>query len=646
MASPDAIAHSDAMISFRNIAIRRGPRLLFEDLSEQLHPGERIGLVGDNGSGKSSLFALIQGDLHADHGDWRMPSDWVMAHVAQESPTGVQPAIEFVLDGDAELRALEQELSKIDHARESARGADLLARMEQIDGYGARARAAKLLHGLGFPQQTHLNPLSDFSGGWRVRLGLARALMCRSDLLLLDEPTNHLDLDAVAWLEDWLGNYPGTLLLISHDREFLDGICRRILHIENQRVRSYSGNYSRFEQTRAEALAAEQASFRHQQRTVAHLENYIRRFRAKATKARQAQSRIKALERMQHIAPAHVDSPFSFDFMVPDRASDPLLKLEDVSAGYGGNPVLNSVGFSIEGQDRIALVGPNGAGKSTLIKLLAGEISLLGGDITRAKGLKTGYFAQHQLEQLDPGDTPLGHMSRAFPEALPQALRNFLGGFGFRGDRVNDPVAPFSGGEKARLALALLIHRGPNLLLMDEPTNHLDLEMRHALTLAFQNYRGAIVLVSHDRHLIRTVSDSLWLVHGGGVSEFTEDMDGYLAWARQQRQKDEDISEAGEDGGRASSSRKARRQESARRREQVAPLRRQIRDLDKQMDKTRKRAMELDAILHDPQTYENEATADLARMMQDKTRLEEEISDLEERWLTLSEELETLEEDA
>ncbi len=628
------------MISLHNLALRRGPQLLFSDATEQIHPRERVGLVGDNGSGKSSLFALIRGELLADRGEIHLPPGWVLAHVAQEGPRGSQCARDYVLDGDAELRELERALATVDHQRDARKGAELLARMEQIDGYGAPARAARLLHGLGFGVEEHERPVESFSGGWRVRLSLARALMCRSDLLLLDEPTNHLDLDAVVWLEDWLRSYPGMLLLISHDRDFLDAICGRILHIENREIRSYSGNYSRFEQTRAETLATEQAALRKQQREVAHLENYIRRFRAKATKARQAQSRIKALERMQRIAPAHVRSPFHFRFREPARASDPLLKVEQAAVGYGDSPVLAGLDFAIAGQDRIALVGPNGAGKSTLIKLLAGELSPLTGHVTRAKGLDVGYFAQHQLEQLDAWDTPLGQMRRTFPGEAPQVLRNFLGGFGFGGERAEAPIEPLSGGEKARLALALMIYRGPNLLLMDEPTNHLDLEMRHALTMAFQDFAGAIVLVSHDRHLIRTVSDTLWLTHERTMSPFDGDIEAYLDWARQRR--------GGEEAGDpmedvTSNSRKARRQESARRRERMAPLRGRMRSLEKRVDGARSAAAKLEAILHNPETYETESTAELARLMQDRARLVADIAKWEEDWLHLAEELEALE---
>ena len=633
------------MISFDDIALRRGGRLLFEHFREQVHAGERIGLVGDNGCGKTSLFELVRGELHSDRGEIRMPADWVVAHVAQEAPATGQSAIDHVLDGDPELRRLQAELAAIDHQRETARGAGILSRLEQVDGYRAPARAARLLHGLGFASPDHGRPVSAFSGGWRVRLGLARALMCRSDLLLLDEPTNHLDLDAVVWLEDWLGNYSGTLLLISHDREFLDAICRRIFHIENRRIRSYGGNYSRFEDTRAQSLATERAAFRKQQLTVERMENHIRRFRAKATKARQVQSRIRALERMQRIVPAHVHSPFLFGFNRPAYVSNPVIRVTEGVVGYGAEPVLASLDIAIENRDRIALVGPNGAGKSTLIKLLADTIAPRSGRIVRARGLHVGYFAQHQLEQLVPGDTPLEHMVRAFPRDLPQRLRDLLGGFGFRDSRVNDPVGLFSGGEKARLVLALLVHGAPNLLLMDEPTNHLDLEMRHALNMAFQNYGGAVVLVSHDRHLIRTVSDRLWLVHGGGVAEFDGDIEDYLAWTRRLRRESPEspesrVAPAAADGRRDP---RTRRRESARRREQAAPIRREIREIESRIDRARQSVAALDAVLQDPGTYETESAADPARMMRDRSRLETDIANWEDAWLALAERLEALE---
>ena len=603
-------------------------------------------MVGDNGCGKSSLFALILGELGADQGDIAIPEDTVIAHVAQQTPSSDQLAIDYVLDGDQVLRNTEKALRQIDHHTEGEKAAELYGVMEHIDGYSAPARAARLMHGLGF-SSAQLNAITrSFSGGWRVRLNLARALMCPSDLLLLDEPTNHLDLDAVVWLEDWLSGYQGTLLMISHDRDFIDATCQRILHIEHCGIKSYSGNYSSFEQTRAEVLATEQAAYQKQQRVIAHMQSYVSRFKAKATKARQAQSRVKALERMQLIAPAHVHSPFNFDFLEPARVADPVLKLDEVSAGYGQNLVLEDVSLSIGNTDRIALVGPNGAGKSTLIKLLAGTVPAATGSITQAKGLNIGYFAQHQLEQLDPAVSPLQQLQKEFPHRRHQELRNYLGGFGFRGDRVEEKIGPLSGGEKARLALALLIFRQPNLLLMDEPTNHLDIEMRHALTVAFQSYQGAIVLVSHDRHLIRTVSDQLWLVSEGQVKQFDEDIEGYMRWSKKASANANAMASKPEQGqvtsSGQSSSRKILRQQSAKLREKMRPLTRELRTIESEIEKKRNAALALERTLADPDTYENESTANLAQMMQKKSRLESAIDQHEEKWLSLSEELESL----
>jgi ATP-binding cassette subfamily F protein 3 len=516
--------------------------------------------------------------------------------------------------------------------------------MEQIDGYSAPSRAARLMHGLGFVNQSLTASTASFSGGWRVRLNLARALMCPSDLLLLDEPTNHLDLDAVVWLEAWLKGYRGTILAISHDQEFLDAICTRILHIENYGIRSYPGNFSAFEKIRAERMAADRSTYQKQQREIGHMQDYVRRFRAKASKARQAQSRLKALERMQLVAPAHVSSPFHFNFLEIPAASSPLVKFTDVGFGYDGRKVLQGVNISVSASHRIALVGHNGAGKSTLIKLLAGAINPSCGEIISAKGLKVGYFAQHQLEQLSPDFTPMQQLLDTFPKIKPQDLRNFIGGFGFQGERADQKINVLSGGEKARLALALLIYRRPNLLLMDEPTNHLDLEMRHALALAFQNYQGAVVLVSHDRHLIRTVTDQLWLIHDGGVRPFEDDVDGYMRWTKEDRMRNtETTKEVGAaEAGIPALSKKALRQQSAKQRQQLKPLTQEIGRLEKKIEQAQGEIQALEKILSDPATFESESTADLAIMMQTRSRLEKNIESMEVRWLEVSEQLENI----
>jgi len=525
------------MLNFTDLSIRRGQRPLFTGATFSLFRGEKVGITGENGSGKSSLLSLVRGEIQPEAGSFDMPSNLSVAHVSQELLATDRAAIEFVLDGDAELRAVEQQLAAAEHADDGLKLGELHGRYAAIGGYDARARAGQLMHGLGFSSADEGRAVRAFSGGWRVRLNVAQALMCRSDLLLLDEPTNHLDLDAILWLEVWLREYPGTLLLIAHDREFLDRVTNRIVNLEHGHARAYRGNYSAFETQRASELAEQASLFTRQQREIRHMESFVERFRAKASKARQAQSRLKALERMQRIAPAHVDSPFEFSFASPAKLPRPLLALENQSAGYDGREIIRGVNLTIAPGDRIALLGRNGAGKSTLMKLLAAELSPMAGVRTEARDLRLGYFAQHQLEQLAVKDSPLqqlrdlddrlrGERSRA-PE---QDLRDFLAGFGFRGDRVFEPVAPFSGGEKARLVLALVAYQRPNLLLLDEPTNHLDLEMRQALAVALQDYEGAVVLVSHDRHLLSTVVDEFRLVANGGADPFDGDLDDYARW--------------------------------------------------------------------------------------------------------------------
>src|SRR5215813_865150 len=522
------------MLNFTDVTLRRGPRVLFADSTFGLFRGEKVGITGENGSGKSSLLALVRGELQPDAGTFEMPSSLAIAHVSQELHASDQAAIEFVLDGDAELRSIEAAIASASDRNDGLKLGELHGRYAGVGGYDARSRAATLMHGLGFKTDDETRAVRDFSGGWRVRLNVAQALMCRSDLLLLDEPTNHLDLDAILWLESWLREYPGTLLLIAHDREFLDRIVDRIVNIEHAKARAYRGNYSAFEDQRAAELAEQSALFTRQQREIKHMESFVERFRAQATKARQAQSRLKALERMQRIAPAHVDSPFEFSFAQPLKLPRPLLALENQSAGYDGRVVLERVNLTLAPGARVAILGRNGAGKSTYMKLLAGELAATTGTRTEARDLRIGYFAQHQLEQLDEKDSPLGNLRRVGAElaarATEQELRDFLAGFGFRGDRVFEPVAPFSGGEKARLVLALIAYLRPNLLLLDEPTNHLDLEMRQALAVALQDYEGAVVLVSHDRHLLRTVADEFMVVHEGRATPFDGDLEDYARW--------------------------------------------------------------------------------------------------------------------
>src|ERR1700761_6529185 len=522
------------MLTFTDVTIRRGPRVLFSGATFGLFRGEKVGITGENGSGKSSLLSMVRGELQPDAGTFEMPSNLAIAHVSQELLATEAQAIEFVLDGDAELRQIEKLIAEAEARNDGLRLGDLHARYAAVGGYDARSRAGRLMHGLGFTAADEGRPVRAFSGGWRVRLNVAQALMCRSDLLLLDEPTNHLDLDAILWLERWLLDYPGTLLLIAHDREFLDRIVNRIVNIEHAKARAYRGNYSSFEDQRASELAEQSALFTRQQREIKHMESFVERFRAQATKARQAQSRLKALERMQRIAPAHVDSPFEFSFAQPAKLPRPLLALENQSAGYHGRAILERVSLTLSPGARVALLGRNGAGKSTYMKLLAGELPGMGGTRTEARDLRIGYFAQHQLEQLSAQDSPLANLRRTGAElaakATEQELRDFLAGFGFRGDRVFEPVGPFSGGEKARLVLALTAYLRPNLLLLDEPTNHLDLEMRQALAVALQEYEGAVVLVSHDRHLLRTVADEFIVVDKGRATPFDGDLEDYAKW--------------------------------------------------------------------------------------------------------------------
>ena len=637
------------MLNFTDVTLRRGPRVLFADATFALFRGEKAGLTGENGSGKSSLLSLVRGELHPDSGAFDMPQGLAVAHVSQELLATDQAAIEFVLDGDTELRSLERDIAAAEAADHGARLGELHARYAAVGGYDARSRAGRLMHGLGFTSVDETRPVRAFSGGWRVRLNVAQALMCRSDLLLLDEPTNHLDLDAILWLERWLIDYPGTLLLIAHDREFLDRIVNRVVNIEHGRARAYRGNYSAFEEQRAAELAEQSALFTKQQQQIRHMESFVERFRAQATKARQAQSRLKALERMQRIAPAHVESPFQFEFRQPDKLPRPLLALENQSAGYAERPLLQGVGLTIAPGDRIALLGRNGAGKSTLMKLLAAELPGLSGTRTEARDLALGYFAQHQLEQLAPDDSPLANLKRLggplATRATEQELRDFLAGFGFTGDRIFEAVSPFSGGEKARLMLAIVTFRRPNLLLLDEPTNHLDLEMRQALAVALQDYAGAVVLVSHDRHLLRTVADRFYVVHAGRVQPFDGDLEDYAQWLTQTGAQAATAGTAsGAEEARADSAqaRRQRRREEAQRRAQLSPLRAQLAKLETQLDQLARETGQVQAALAAADIYSEAAKPRLRELLEKQTRLARDTERVETAWLAGSEDLEAL----
>jgi ATP-binding cassette subfamily F protein 3 len=627
------------MLRFSQVSLHRGGRTLFADLSFTLHPGWKCGVAGANGSGKSSLFALVRGALHPDGGTLALPPAWTIAHVAQEVAAGERAAIDYVLDGDAELRAIEAELERARAAGDGLQEAALHARLDVIDAWTARARAARLLAGLGFAPGDEPRPVRDFSGGWRMRLNLAQALMCRSDLLLLDEPTNHLDLDAVLWLEDWLRAYPGTLLLISHDRDFLDRVADHILHLEARaeaaRATLYTGNYSAFERARAAELAREQAASEKQRREAAHMRDFVERFRAKASKARQAQSRLKMLERMPEIAAAHVDSPFHFEFRAPEKLPAPLLVLKDGAAGYGDITILSGVNLSLAPSDRVGLLGPNGAGKSTLIRLLAGELALRSGERIGARDLKIGYFAQHQLEQLHLDDNALTHLTRLDPRAREQELRDFLGGFGFVGDRVLEPVAPFSGGEKARLVLALLVYQRPNLLLLDEPTNYLDLDMRHALGLALQDYAGALVVVSHDRYLLQSVTDRLLRVADGRATAFDGDLDEYAAWLARRRSR---APAAGAPA--ATTNRKEQRRQDAERRRQLQPLKARLQALEAELERLSAAKARIEAALADGALYSGAEKDKLKALLLEQGRVQQALAAAETAWLEAGEELE------
>jgi len=644
------------LIRISNLTLARGAKRLLEGANLTVHPGHKVGLVGPNGCGKSSLFGLLLGDLHQDAGEVSLPAAWTVAHVAQETPSGEMPAIAFVKNGDRELSEVEAALraaeaaAAVDPEREGHALALLHHRFEAIGGYAAHARAATLLSGLGFHNSRHEDPVGSFSGGWRMRLNLAQALMCRSDLLLLDEPTNHLDLDAVLWLEDWLARYPGTLLLITHDRDFLDRVATTIVHIDAKRLTSYTGNYSQFEVERAQQLALQQATYVKQQRQIAHLTAFVDRFRAKATKAKQAQSRIKALERMERIAAAHVDSPFEFSFPAVDTTPRQLVRLEHASLAYGdAPPILAGFDFNIMGGDRIGLLGPNGAGKSTLMKAIAGTLPLAAGKRYTANGLVIGYFAQHQVEQLRPGESPLWHLAKEDPSAREQELRDFLGGFDFRGDMASGAVGRMSGGEKARLTLAILVRRRPNLLLLDEPTNHLDIEMREALAEALQDYGGALVVVAHDRHLLRATTDTLVLVDGGSIAPFDGDLDDYRDWVLDAARRANAAAPRAADV-EAGTDRKAQRRADAEARQRTYARRRPLTarraEIEAAMEALNTEKKALDDWLAGEDAYAETNRASLAERVARQGDVTRQLARLETQWLEVADAIDRLDAEA
>ncbi|WP_116295418.1 ATP-binding cassette domain-containing protein [Cupriavidus taiwanensis] len=642
------------MIRIDQLVLQRGTKVLFDHTSVTLNPGERVGLVGANGSGKSTLFALLRGELHPDGGDVSVPAQWRVAHVAQETPAVSRTAVDYVIDGDTRLREIEAAIAAAQASGDGSAEGEAHAAYADADGYTAPARAEALLLGLGFTLAQVSQPVASFSGGWRMRLNLAQALMCPSDLLLLDEPTNHLDLDAIVWLEDWLARYPGTLVMISHDREFLDAICNVTVHIETQQLRRYGGNYTLFETLRLQQMAQQQAAYARQQKEIAHLESFITRFKAKATKARQAQSRVKALEKMERLAPVHVAAGFAFEFREPDAAPNPMMVLDGVDCGYAeADPpvtILHNLALSIQNGQRIGLLGANGQGKSTLVKTLAGTQDPLRGNLRLGKGLQIGYFAQHQLETLRDHDSALQHLARLAPDVREQELRDFLGSFNFRGDMATTPIEPFSGGEKARLALALIVWQKPNLLLLDEPTNHLDLDTREALTMALAQFEGTLILVSHDRHLLRATADQFMLVADGTIRPFDGDLDDYRDWLLQQAAAKRNAATAAhlaENGGDATTiNRKDQRRAEADERQRLSALRK---PLAKELEKVEKRMAvlqaakgEIDQFMADEGSYAEANKTKLMEMLKRQGEVNGELETLEEKWLELQEQIEQI----
>ena len=621
------------MIKLTHFNLQRGNKLLFEHASLTIYPGHKIGIVGANGCGKSSLFALLHQEIEVDTGTCDIPKDWVIAHVAQETPALDQSALDYVLDGDRELRDIESHLAI---EMNGDKIAQLHARLESIEGYTASVRAAQLLHGIGFQQKQIQLPVKSFSGGWRMRLNLAQALMCRSDLLLLDEPTNHLDLDAIIWLEQWLQGYQGTLLMISHDRDFLDNVATEIVQVENQKLNSYSGNYSAFEKIRAEKLAQQQTQHEKQQREISHLQQYVDRFRYKASKAKQAQSRLKAIGKMDIIAAVHASSRFRFQFKPVEKVSNPLLSIKDVVLGYHNAPILNNINLSIAPGDRIGLLGPNGAGKSTLIKYLATALTSIQGERVDGHHLKIAYFAQHQIDHLDSSASPMLHLQRLDHSASDQVLRNFLGSFAFHNDQIFETIHHFSGGEKSRLALALLVWQQPNLILLDEPTNHLDMDMRDALTLALQGFEGAMIIVSHDRHLLRSSVDQFYLVANQHIEPYAGDLQDYKTWLIDHRRLQQE--------GKANKVKqkvdlKQKRRQTAAEREVLKPLKKKIEQLERNIAKLTEKLKNIEHTLADEIMYMPESKDQLQDVLKAQASTKTELEQTEVAWLDASEQL-------
>ena len=630
------------MISLSNATLMRGEQVLLNDASLAIHNGQKIGVIGRNGSGKSSLFACLLGELGLDQGDLDIPSSMRCAHMRQETSASDASALDYVIDGDEHYREIERALQAAELAEDGAKIAHYHSELDKIGGYDIRPRAMQLLSGLGFSSPEFEKPVGSFSGGWRIRLNLAAALMAPSDLLLLDEPTNHLDLEATLWLEQWLKRYQGTLLIISHDRSFLDEVISYVVSVEHQRLNLYRGNYSSFETQRAERLAQEQAMYEKQQRRIGEIEDFVRRFRAKATKARQAQSRLKELDRMQQIAPAHIDSPFRFEFPTPERIPEEVVALDKVSVGYD-SALVQSISLAIRGGTRIGLLGFNGCGKSTLLRTIADDLAPISGEIRRSKYLQVGYFAQHQVDVLDQSASPILLIQRIDPAAREQDIRDFLGGFDFRGDRISETIRNFSGGEKARLALALVVWQKPNLLLLDEPTNHLDLEMRHALTVALQGFEGALVVVSHDRHLLSNTVDEFYSIHNGRCSEFEGDLHDYEKWMQENSQSSTGTVRGSTDSAEADKKvdKKELRQQAAEQRQKLAPLRKEVKILEQRMEKLHTSLTQIESDLSADSIYQEENKKDLTELLRQQGLLKSELDDVEEKWMEKTEAIES-----
>jgi ATP-binding cassette subfamily F protein 3 len=665
------------MITLRNVVLRRGTKVLLDGASATINPGEKVGLVGRNGAGKSSLFRLLDGTLHEDKGDFNVPAQWRVAQVAQDMPETDLPATQFVIEGDVTLLAAQQEVAAAEATDDGERMAHAYMALHDAGAHDAPARAQALILGLGFRTDELDRPVNSFSGGWRMRLQLARALMCPSDLLMLDEPTNHLDLDALVWLEAWLKRYEGTMLVISHDREFLDAVTDVTVHIERAQLTRYGGNYSRFEDMRAEQMALQATAYARQQEKVAHLQKFIDRFKAKASKAKQAQSRVKALERMEKIGPVLAEAEFTFEFSEPQNLPNPMLAMQDVSFGYptledGGEPtvIVRNVSRSVLAGQRIGILGANGQGKSTVVKTIARDLAAISGQITEGKGLNIGYFAQQELDVLRPADTPLEHMIHLVKDCTAkgslsgqatreQDLRSFLGSFNFTGDQVKQAVGSMSGGEKARLVLCMIVWQKPNLLLLDEPTNHLDLATREALSMALNEFEGTVMLVSHDRHLLRAVCDEFWLVSRGGIGPFDGDLDDYQRYlldvakqAREaQRQEQKDLKNAAAEpvaaapapvaaspapaASRSPEQRKLDAQRRQQRAEQLRPLKKELEQSERRMATLNTEKRTLEETLSQPASPIT--LADTGRRLK---AVNDELEALELRWLELGEQLE------